>query len=61
VIKPSGDTVETNEEGYFSIDLPSGAYKVIINASGFKAQKKRVVIEENSVTIINVDLRPNRR
>ena len=57
VIKPGNKTVETDEDGQFSIDLPSGKYRVTISAPGRKSQKKRVVIEENSVTIINVDLR----
>ena len=57
VITPGNHTVETDETGLFSIDLPKGKYRVIISAHGRKTQKKRVVIEENSVTIINVDLR----
>ena len=57
-IKPGGETIETDEDGYFTKDLPNGAYRVMISAPGYTPQKKRVVIEENSVTIINVDLRP---
>jgi hypothetical protein len=57
VIKPTGTTVETDDEGYFTVDLPEGTYRVTITARDHKRQKKRVVIEENSVTIINVDLR----
>ena len=59
-IKPIGVTVETDDEGYFEVDVAPGKYKVIFEAPGFKRQKRRATVGEKEVNIINVDMRPKR-
>jgi hypothetical protein len=43
--------------GDFEVDLSPGTYEVSIEAPAFVPQKRRVVIEENGVILLNVDLR----
>jgi hypothetical protein len=43
--------------GRFEIDVPPGAYEVTIAAPGFATQKRRVQVEQNGVTLLDVDLR----
>jgi hypothetical protein len=43
--------------GNFERDLPPGSYDVVIEAEGFVTQRRRITIEENGVTLLNVDLR----
>lgn len=56
-ILPLGEKLKTDAEGYFQLDVPPGVYTVKIQAKGFKAQNRKVTVEENGVSIINVDLR----
>ena len=56
-VKPLGEKLRTDAEGYFQLDVPPGVYTVKIQAKGYKAQKRKVTVEENGVSIINVDLR----
>ncbi len=60
-IRPSQIKIETEPDGSFQIDLEPGVYTVRITARGYKKQKKRVVVEKDSVYILNVDLRRNKR
>jgi len=48
------------EAGRFTLDLPSGAYDVRIVARGHETQKRRVQIEPDGVTLLNIDLRVSR-
>lgn len=59
-VAPLGEKLKSDEEGFFQIDLPPGRYKVKIKAKGYKKQSRKVFIEENGVSIINVDLRKAR-
>ncbi len=54
---PGDHALSTDEHGEFSIDLDPGEYTVEINASGYRPQTRSVVLEENGVTILNIDLR----
>jgi len=56
-IMPTGEIITTNDDGSFELDLPPGDYEVTIQAAGFKEQVRQVKIDENGVTILNVDLR----
>ncbi len=49
--------VETGADGAFEIDLPPGDYEVTITVKRFKEQVRKIHIEEDGVTIMNVDLR----
>src|SRR5579871_1256005 len=48
------------EEGRFEIDVAPGRYWVTIASPGYKTQKRQVDVEENGVTVLNVDLRAER-
>ena len=56
-IEPERKVVETGKDGSFEIDLPPGAYEVTISVEGFTSQTRQILIEEEGVTIMNVDLR----
>jgi HSP20 family molecular chaperone IbpA len=48
------------EGGRFEIDVAPGRYRVTISAPGFETQNRKVEVEENGVTLLNVDLRSER-
>lgn len=60
VVQPLGTQVACGAEGSFQVDVAPGTYTVEVTAPGFRPQQRRVVIEDNGVTILNVDLRPRR-
>jgi HSP20 family molecular chaperone IbpA len=47
-------------DGRFEIDVGPGRYRVTIAAPGYKTQTRQVDVEENGVTVLNVDLRTER-
>jgi hypothetical protein len=56
-IMPANETLETDAEGGFEIDLPPGNYEVTVTVKGYKEQTRQILIEDGGVTIMNVDLR----
>jgi hypothetical protein len=56
-IEPIGLEARCDPRGEFEIDLPPGVYDVAIDAAGYRAQKRRVRVERDGVTILNVDMR----
>ncbi|HEU5056718.1 MAG TPA: carboxypeptidase-like regulatory domain-containing protein, partial [Kofleriaceae bacterium] len=56
-IEPTGTRAHSDENGEFALDLPPGDYQVTIEADGLKPQTRKVKIEQNGVTILNVDMR----
>lgn len=59
-IDPFGGEVTADEEGIFEIDVPPGAYTVTVSAEGYVEQSRPIIVEEQGVTILNVDLRSER-
>lgn len=57
---PIGQHLVAGEAGDFRIDVPPGEYDVVVEAPGFAPQKRHVVVDENGVTVLNVDLRKAR-
>ena len=57
VVAPIGTKAQSDENGEFTLDLPPGEYEVTIEAAGVKPQTRKVKIEQNGVTILNVDMR----
>jgi hypothetical protein len=55
-IDPTGQVLRA-DGGRFEIDVPPGAYEVEISARGYTTQTRRVQVEDNGVTLLNVDLR----
>lgn len=56
-VAPIGTKAQSDEHGEFALDLPPGDYEVTIEATGVKPQTRKVKVEQNGVTILNVDMR----
>jgi hypothetical protein len=52
----AGGLDSTDAQGYFEIDLPPGSYTVRLRAFGYVSQNRRIAVEENGVTVLNVEL-----
>jgi hypothetical protein len=48
------------QHGRFEVDVPPGTYEVTISAPGYETQTRRVQVEENGVTLLDVDLKVER-
>lgn len=46
----------TDEQGYFQLDVPPGRYTVRLRSHGYKSQSRKVDIQADSVTVLNVEL-----
>jgi hypothetical protein len=62
VVRPVGRSTEEDRRlaaagGQFTVDVEPGAYDVLIEAPGFEPQTRRVQVEDNGVTLLNVDLK----
>jgi uncharacterized membrane protein len=58
-IEPLGRDLRA-EQGRFEVDVAPGTYQVRIAAPGFETQERKVQVEQNGVTLLNVDLRGER-
>ncbi|HXJ20161.1 MAG TPA: carboxypeptidase-like regulatory domain-containing protein [Polyangia bacterium] len=64
-IKPVGDGAGGDDAtrriratgGQFQLDVPPGEYEVGITAPGFEPQRRRVRVEDNGVTLLDIDLK----
>ena len=56
-VEPLGIEAKTDADGVFTIDVPPGAYEVVVTAPGFAQQRRKMQVEQNGVTILNADLR----
>jgi hypothetical protein len=55
-VKPRDLKASTDEQGYFELDVPPGKYTVHLRSNGYASQDRRVVVEPNGVTVLNVEL-----
>jgi hypothetical protein len=53
-------TEKRSDGGAFTFDVPPGRYRVTIGSPGHEPQTRMVEVEENGVTVLNVDLRRER-
>jgi hypothetical protein len=60
-IEPLGLEVIAGADGSFAVDVPPGAYRVVVDMPGFASQTRRVTVEEEGVAITNIELRKARR
>lgn len=51
-----GVEVKADADGYFEIDVPPGEYEVVIEADGFRTQRRRVEVQSDGVVVLNADL-----
>jgi hypothetical protein len=60
VIQPLGLEATCDADGFFEIDVPPGAYDVVIRAEGYAEQTRKTKVEASGVTVLNADLRRTR-
>jgi hypothetical protein len=53
---PTGARVEVGADGAFSVEVPPGDYQIVVEHPGYAPQRRGVVVEDNQVTILNIDL-----
>jgi hypothetical protein len=56
-IEPLDVEVQVGKDGTFETNVAPGAYEVVIHAEGYVDQKRRIVVERDGVTMLNVELR----
>lgn len=56
-IEPLGKVVRSGEDGAFRLDVQPGSYTIEVRARGHAPQRRDLRVDENGVTVINVDLR----
>ena len=45
------------DQGRFEVDVTPGEHEVRISAHGYTTQVRRIKVEDNGVTLLNIDLR----
>jgi hypothetical protein len=55
-VEPLGLETATDATGAFQLDLPPGAYDVVIESAGYAPQRRKVQVEPKGVVIVNADL-----
>jgi hypothetical protein len=53
---PAGSRIEVGSDGAFSVELAPGDYQLQVEQPGYAPQRRGVVVEDNQVTILNIDL-----
>lgn len=56
-IESLGSETKTDQDGAFQINVPPGTYEVVVTATGYATQRRKMQVDENGVTILNADLR----
>ncbi len=56
-VEPLGSTFQTEADGTFKVDVPPGKYKIKVRAGGYESQYRSLKVEDDGVTVLNVDLR----
>ena len=54
-IEPTRQELRASQ-GRFETDVAPGSYKLLISMPGYITQKRAVLVEDNGVTVLNVDL-----
>jgi hypothetical protein len=55
-VEPGGLRTSTAADGKFSLEVAPGKYTVQLRASGYKPQDREVVVDEEGITVLNVEL-----
>ncbi|HET8933764.1 MAG TPA: carboxypeptidase-like regulatory domain-containing protein [Polyangiales bacterium] len=55
-----GTSVTADNDGRFVLELAPGSYRVEIECSGYRTQRRNVIVQKNGVTLLNVELRAQR-
>lgn len=54
-------SVSADNDGRFVLELPPGVYQIEIECAGYLTQRRKVRVQENGVTVLNVELRAGQR
>jgi hypothetical protein len=60
-VLPAGASVSADKDGRFVLDLAPGVYQVEIACDGYLTQRRKVTVQDNGVTVLNVELREAQR
>jgi hypothetical protein len=55
-VLPAGSTVDADKDGRFMLELGAGEYEVEIECAGYLTQHRKISVQDNGVTLLNVDL-----
>jgi hypothetical protein len=55
-VLPAGSGVNADKDGRFVVELRPGDYEVEIECSGYLTQRRKVTVQDNGVTLLNVEL-----
>jgi Carboxypeptidase regulatory-like domain len=55
-VQPGGMQASTAADGTFSLDVTPGKYTVQLRAPGYKSQDRDVIVDEDGITVLNVEL-----
>jgi hypothetical protein len=58
-VEPPGQAVHA-DQGRFEVDVVPGTYQVTVEVRGYQTQRRRVHVEPDGVTLLNVDLEAKR-
>lgn len=58
-VEPGTQSTLCDHDGSFELDLPPGVYKVIIEAEGYRSQRRTLRVRKEGVTVLNADLQKN--
>jgi hypothetical protein len=56
-IEPTGQELVADADGNFAVSEPPGKYVVVVSVPGYITQRRPVQLEEDGVTLLNVELR----
>jgi hypothetical protein len=55
-VLPAGSTVTADKDGRFMLELGAGEYEVEIECAGYLTQHRKISVQDNGVTLLNVEL-----
>jgi hypothetical protein len=55
-VLPAGASVSADKDGRFVLELEPGVYQVEIACDGYLTQRRKVTVQDNGVTVLNVEL-----
>ena len=56
-VEPEGLRAVTNADGTFSVQVSPGRHEVRLRAPGYVTQSREVMVDEDGITVLNVELR----
>ena len=60
-VQPGDLSTSTDALGEFSLDVSPGRYHIKLEAQGYRAQERDAVVDENGITVLNVELKKKKK